>query len=207
MGTRNLTMVIEQEKPKVAQYGQWDGYPEGQGLTVLEFLHNCDLNVFREKLQKLRFVSGEEIKKIYEDAGAEPDSEWITMEVANKVKSQYPALSRDTAADVLQMIYDGEVTELKDSREFIADSLFCEWAYVIDLDKNTFEVYQGFNTQPLNESDRFYSYTPYCSGEEYADKKEGTYTYHPVRLTKQYSLDDLPTVEQFIKDFTNEEDI
>lgn len=31
MGTRNLTAVYLDGQYKVAQYGQWDGYPEGQG--------------------------------------------------------------------------------------------------------------------------------------------------------------------------------
>ena len=39
MGTRNLTLVKDKEgKTKVAQYGQWDGYPEGQGSTILNFI-------------------------------------------------------------------------------------------------------------------------------------------------------------------------
>ena len=41
MGTRNLTMVINQKgEKKVAQYGQWDGYPSGVGVSVLNFLKN-----------------------------------------------------------------------------------------------------------------------------------------------------------------------
>ena len=40
MGTRNLTAVYLDGQYKVAQYGQWDGYPEGQGITALTFLRD-----------------------------------------------------------------------------------------------------------------------------------------------------------------------
>ena len=40
MGTRNLTVVFMDGEYKVAQYGQWDGYPEGQGITCFNFLHD-----------------------------------------------------------------------------------------------------------------------------------------------------------------------
>ena len=44
MGTRNLTMVISNGKTKVAQYGQWDGYPDGQGMTALSTLKRIILS-------------------------------------------------------------------------------------------------------------------------------------------------------------------
>lgn len=34
MGTRNLTAVYLDGQYKVAQYGQWDGYPEGRGGLI-----------------------------------------------------------------------------------------------------------------------------------------------------------------------------
>ena len=49
MGTRNLTTVIKNSETKVAQYGQWDGYPGGQGLTALKFLLKTDLSEFSKK--------------------------------------------------------------------------------------------------------------------------------------------------------------
>lgn len=38
MGTRNLTIVHSNGEYKVAQYGQWDGYPEGLGVQLLKYL-------------------------------------------------------------------------------------------------------------------------------------------------------------------------
>ena len=37
MGTRHLIAVMADGKYQVAQYGQWDGYPSGQGVSVLTF--------------------------------------------------------------------------------------------------------------------------------------------------------------------------
>ena len=40
MGTRGLTKVIDKDGiTKVAQYGQWDHYPEGQGVKILYCLN------------------------------------------------------------------------------------------------------------------------------------------------------------------------
>src|SRR4051812_8314171 len=38
MGTRHLTRVIVNGQCVISQYGQWDGYPTGQGHTIAKFL-------------------------------------------------------------------------------------------------------------------------------------------------------------------------
>lgn len=75
MGCRNFTGVIVGGKIKVAQYGQWDGIPEGQGITIIHFLKN-ELNreKFLKNLERVRFITEEELAKGYKDAGAEPIS-------------------------------------------------------------------------------------------------------------------------------------
>lgn len=203
MGTRNLTMVISNGETKVAQYGQWDGYPEGQGVTALNFLTNTDLNKFKEKLNSVKFINGskeKEINKWLKSIGCE--NGWMNMEQAKLYHEKYPLLTRDNGAGILNLIMESEeeINWVNDNREFAADSLFCEWAYVIDLDKNTFEVYEGFNQEPLTINDRFYHLTAE-SEKEHRDSQ-----YYPIKLSKSFDLNNLPFEDEFINSFKQEQD-
>lgn len=151
MGTRNLTAVVIDGDFKIAQYGQWDGYPEGQGATVLHFLQTADLGKFREAVRSLHWITPEEEAarvQGWKDAGAD-ESGWVSQGVAQKFMADYPKyshLSRDVGAAILERVYDGDITFVVDSRGFGNDDLFCEWAYVVDLDNNVLEVYEGGGT-------------------------------------------------------------
>jgi hypothetical protein len=195
MGTRNLTMVIHEKKTVVAQYGQWDGYPSGQGATVLEFLKKRNLTTFKEKLKNVRFTNEKDIKKMKKFMNSIGSHDgWMTGEQADKYHEAYPYLSRDHCAKILDLIYDSPDKEimLEDSTNFAAESLFCEWAYVIDLDKNVLECYKGFNKRPLGKTQRFKDL-----------KSDDGYT--PIRCIKKYKFDKLPTKAQFIKDLKEKE--
>lgn len=53
MGTRSLTFVYEENKPIVNMYRQFDGYPEGHGAELAEFLCSGKLvNGFSETTTK-----------------------------------------------------------------------------------------------------------------------------------------------------------
>jgi hypothetical protein len=188
MGTRHLTVVVVDGDVKVAQYGQWDGYPTGQGATVLDFLLNKGGlgTSFIEKVKKCSWISEQKLKDLWVSCGADPDSEWVGMEISDLFGYRYPWLSRNTGAEVLNVInYSENGLELKNSITFAGDSLFCEWAYVIDYDKRTFEIYKGFNNVPLTEEDRFF-------GFPVEEDEEG---HQPVKLLKGYSFDELPTLK------------
>jgi hypothetical protein len=102
MGTRHLTIVKVDGIVKVAQYGQWDGYPKGQGVTIANFLQKkMDLRKFKKELRALTFITPKEAKARWIEAGAEPDSDWVNMDVSTKHRELYPWLSRDTGAGVL----------------------------------------------------------------------------------------------------------
>jgi hypothetical protein len=106
----------------------------------------------------------------------------MTMEQSDAFsKSEFAHLSRNTGADILDIILksNGPLI-LSDQIDFANDSLFCEYAYVIDLDKDILEVYQGFNTDPLPEGARFTGVA----------KEDGDY--QAVKLVASFSLASLP---------------
>jgi hypothetical protein len=198
MGTRNLTMVIHKEETKIAQYGQWDGYPEGQGVTILNFVRKKnDLKKLRAKLEKVRFGTKDDEKKLDKFLKSIGSNDgWMTMDQAEKYHKQYPYASRDIGGEILEMVAyskDEEIV-LTDSTSFAADSLFCEWAYVVDLDKNVLECYSGYNKEPLGDDERFKTV-----------KTEDGSKYTPIRCLKKYDLNALPTKRKFISELKKRE--
>ncbi len=164
MGTRNLTCVYMNGEYKVAQYGHWDGYPEVLGVTILTFLKSVNMESFKDAVSKVSFLTKANRKLM-------PDYDWTKDgEILNRI------------------VFDG-VTKVENSIDFAKDSRLCEWAYVIDLDTNKFEVYRGFNKEPLSASDRFY-----FNGET-AEDSDG---YYPIKKIADFYLNNLPIEEDFL---------
>ena len=195
MGTRNLTAAYLGGKYKIAQYGQWDGYPEGQGIGTLHFVRDkMNETLFREKLKYVSFIEPQELTDLWKQYGADADG-MVSMKDADRMKEDFPQFSRDTGSDIFGIVQNSPSgIKLQDSLCFVADSLFCEWAWVIDLDKRMFEAYQGFQKLPLNENERFSFLEKNSDGE-----------YHPCRMIAAWSFDNLPTDEEFIAAFEREE--
>ena len=180
MGTRNLTAVYIDGEYKVAQYGQWDGYPNGQGLTALHFLRDeMKEDIFKNAVRNSSVITKEEMDALLYENG-------------ENLYRAHPEFSRDTGAEILEILQNHPSgMKLTDSIGFAADSIFCEWAYVIDFDNNTFEVYKGWNDKrELTPEDRFYFLRGYESDE-----------YHGITLEKEWRLTELPTDEEFLKAF------
>lgn len=188
MGTRHLTIVRLDGDYKVAQYGQWDGYPEGQGATVLEFLQGWSRPEFEAKLRASSFLTAPEIEEINATIKRE--------NLGERWQRRWPALTRDMGAEILSLIAGAPPgIKLRNSIGFAGDSLFCEFAYLIDLDANVLEVYRGFRKEPLPEGERFANHPG-------LEKTDG---YYPICKAASYPLTELPTVEKMLADVTEKE--
>lgn len=193
MGTRNVTAVVFEGKYVIAQYGQWDGYPEGQGDTARKFMREKFLRpLFLARLRETRWLTDDEIEEGYKEAGHK-GGDWLTEAVSRKFNAKFPYLTRDHGAEILKLVQEstGPIL-LRNGIDFVRDSLMCEWAYVIDLDQDTFEVYTGFNTAPLPAGERF-------SDLPVLDRKlKDESQYYPVKHVITFTLDSLPNKAEFL---------
>ena len=138
MGTRGLTKVIDKNGiTKVAQYGQWDHYPEGQGIKILSILtsDNYAVEELELSLDKCRFVSDEERQRVYDNYNkVYPDTQHL-----KKFSAILPSFSRDTCGDILNVVrWSNAEVLLTDESEFEADDLFCEGVYEVNYQTNKF---------------------------------------------------------------------
>ena len=205
MGTRHFIGVKQNGAYKVAQYGQWDGYPEGQGKTCLNFARTIadpeNREKFAAKVRAASFITPKELEKLWKQYGAD-EKGYVSCEDADRMKQDHPEYSRDTGGKILSVIMERpDGIALQNEIGFAADSLFCEYAWVIDLDAGTFEGFKGFNTsRELTSEDRFY----FLRDKE-DDACDGT-RYHGVTLVAKWPLDKLPTDEEMYAAFAEPEE-
>lgn len=180
MGTRNLTLVVKDGNIRVAQYCQWDGYPggNGQGTRVFNFITQEMTPAFREQVDRVIHLTPDEVHNRWKSYGAD-DSGLVSMDIVSKFKVSNAHLDRDMGAGILSYIQNAQAPEVELSTEFAADSLFCEWAYLLDLDNDILEVYRGFNKTPLLSDERF----------KFLQTKSSEY--YPIRLAAKYSFNSL----------------
>jgi hypothetical protein len=123
MGTKHHQVVIDKEgNMKIAQYGQWDGYPSGQGVDILNYLRGANLEKYQENLAKIPEITKKQEAEVYKDKN------WPT---------NYPYLSRNCGAKIHQMIENGGVPFVAYCSKEEANK-WCEGFYTIDFQKNTF---------------------------------------------------------------------
>jgi hypothetical protein len=177
MGTRNLTIVVHGGKNVVAKYCQWDGYPNGQGRMILEFLRKkFDRPKFVERLKRVREITDTEYASLYHKVLGYVPGEMIAWTEGKKFGDVYPSLNRDMGGRILEFIQEGSIvvdshnfsngsfktvtktlTAVDDeilvtnASDFGKDDTWCEWIWTLDLDKDIFRGQNGPRPTIINE--------------------------------------------------------
>lgn len=121
-------------------YNLSHSYPSCLGARIMEYVSHTDLDAMLNVAWHITLVRRESI----------PPSELISRYQKYSDLTISPHTLKDwhcllfKARGALEP-YHGELEHMVDSGGFLADSLLCEWAYIVNLDSKELEVYRGFN--------------------------------------------------------------
>lgn len=189
MGTRGLYGIRKNGIDK-ATYNHWDSYPDYLGKSVVEFCNGNGIEGLHKFFDSIELV----------DERSSPSKEQIERCVAagyadttvsNRTTADWYCLIRNLQGNFpeYQKLIDNDMkVYMADKISFIRDSLFCEYAYIINLDDNVLEFYTGFQRVP-QEGNRYGTDVAY---EGY----DGNY--YPCKLLKTFPLNELDDVEAIV---------
>lgn len=192
MGTRGAFGVRVDDQDRLT-YNHYDSYPTGLGRDVVRDI-NAQLQEvggfeqWREKARALRAVKND-------DQPTEEDKERLkahaNLSVSGQSMDDWYCLLRECQGELAKLLDLGVYI---DNHAFMADSLFCEWAYVVNLDNGTLEVYRGFQKSQHNLG-------RYATMEYEKDHRSDN-QYYPVALVGTFplhevTLDDMDKLESW----------
>lgn len=185
MGTRGAILFAKGKKV-IGSYNHYDSYPEGLGSEVLEVLKKVSkknlLNQLGDNVKKLKAIDTE--KKPSKEL-QERYSKFADLHVSNQTLDDWYCLLRNVqGANCIMPIATGELEHISDDTSFVKDSLFCEYAYLIDFDKKVLELYRGFQHK-AQKGNRFGT-KPGKKGDY-----EGAQAYYPCAKVGEISFEQI----------------
>jgi hypothetical protein len=177
MGTRGLWGFVKDGVTK-ATYNHYDSYPSSLGAAVLDFAKKHNVMDMKKVFDGIKMIDSD-YKPTQEDI--EKYSKFYDKDVNGGSLEDCYALLRETQGD--PEVYFSGLDIMIDNADFIEDSLFCEWAYLINLDTECLEVYKGFQQTPPKKC-RYYN-----------GKKVKDDAYYPCDMIAEVQLRKLDTFD------------
>ena len=117
---------------------------------------------------------------------------WLKTQNLKNLKDFYSIiqLTDDANNDVWDSVHDRMYEQFEDYHEFLYNSLFCEYAYIINLDTQKLEFYIGKNKDP-NAAGRYANYYVYDDDHRYCG----------VKLVQTFPLKDIFAGEITVENF------
>ena len=183
MGTRGLIGFRRGGVDKLT-YNHFDSYPEYLGEKVLQFIVQ-----YREELDSIfdKIVLVNETDKPTQEQ-IEVCKNYTNLGVSTGSCEDWYCLLRNAQGDL--SCYANDLKYMIDSHDFILDSLFCEYAYILNLDTNVLEFWVGWQKEP-------------CETNRYGCvERDG---YYPCKMVATYPLADIheEQIEDLVKDMRN----
>lgn len=165
MGTRGLVGIKVNGKYS-GYYNHYDSYPEGLGHGMVEFVQILDAS----NIETMRHNCANLIKVESNSDPTQEDIDRYRQFSNSKVSTGtdwYSLLRNIQGADCLYAILRNKLEHVFDDIWFIGYSLFCEYAYILNLDELTLDFYRGFQHEPQEFNPFGDAYEESVSGSKY----------------------------------------
>jgi hypothetical protein len=179
MGTRGAVGFHVNGKDKV-NYNHFDSYPSGLGAEVLDFIQNTSFAELKKVAEQIILIDEDVPPTAEQIKHCKP---WTELGVSNQSTNDWYCLLSGAQGN-LSAFQDG-LKYMVDANGFLLNSLFCEYAYIINTDEKVLEFYIGFNKKPRIRKGRYA-----------ALKSDDDSEYYGVVLIKKYSLDDILSADE-----------
>jgi len=179
MGTRGSVGFIINGKPLLS-YNHFDSYPENLGVEMVEFardLSKMNIDEVRGAVGNIEIIDSNiaPSKALQEKYSALGFSD--TSVSRGTLEDWYCLLRNVQGSEGLRQMVNGVLQHIEASNDFPKDSLFCEYAYIINLDTEEIEFYKGFQEKPQK-------------GNRFGTKSDRGY--YPCRMVGKCSIKDIP---------------
>lgn len=177
MATRGCYGFYKNGESKIT-YNHFDSYPSGLGKSIFKFIKSNSIEDLNFYFDNLILVEEKDFPNDYEKKTL--DKLDYLYQYKDEKLNWFQILG-STLGD-LDVLNEGLFFFIN-ANDFIKESLFCEWGYIINLDTNELEIYKGFQKEP--NYNRYHIDTPSKSG------------YYNCKLIKSISLDDIYNSNNF----------
>lgn len=141
MGTRSAIGFHVNGQDKL-MYNQFDGYPTYMGERVFKDAMRLKKNLGWKKLkQKVENIISIDMDSDDKPSGNDFKKYKKLHDPSVSTGGDWYSLLRNLQGNLYDVVKAGIMLE---ANNFIHDSLFCEWAYIINLDTKKLEIYAGF---------------------------------------------------------------
>lgn len=129
-------------------YNHCDSYPECLGKEILKniksLLTEYSLEELKTKVKSIKLIQ-------FSEQPTEKDvvklKLYTNLDIGDRNNKDWYCLTHGMQGKLLLHLKSGYMA---DSAIFLLDSIFCQWAYILNLDDEVLEVYKGFVKQRGN---------------------------------------------------------
>jgi hypothetical protein len=190
MGTRGAVGFRANGQDRV-QYNHFDSYPSGLGSEVLDFIKGSNLAELKTTAERIIIIDDSIPPTSQQIKDCKP---WTDLGVSNQSTSDWYCLLRKAQGDL--NAYTQGLKYMVNASDFLLDSLFCEYTYIINTDEQVLEFYSGFNQKARTRKGRYA-----------AMKSKPEREYYGVALIKVYPLEEIMSAsDEEIQDIVKEMD-